>query len=365
MAQTWALPFADTTLLSNTDEIINDGFKTLRTTYIGTADPTVPVVEDGQIWINTTANKVRAHKGSTTIDLGDWAAELGHLRSDGTIDLTGDQSAGGFKLTNLAAPVATTDAVRLSELTNKLDISGSPGTMNAGALLSYQGAPVLTALNLTHKSYVDTKLALAGGTMTGDLSLPVNNTPPADAALRKDFIENMGFSTTIGHRHGGTNSRKVLGTSLDSAATAANQSLTANGDGTSSWRDRINYTPRGSRILVFTWTRGVDAGATWLIVDLDSTTTPPPGATAVFLQMESTAGGIRHPTVSLRKDGDTSVGIPYQFKATSGDSNILFSDWAIIEISSTNRFNIKVDPATGTSTNPNDVLFYAIAYFED
>lgn len=53
----------------------------------------------------------------------------GSIKRNGSVDFSNDQSMGGHKLTNLADPVAVTDAVNKQYLTAQLLINVPPGTM--------------------------------------------------------------------------------------------------------------------------------------------------------------------------------------------------------------------------------------------
>ena len=212
MSQNWNLPIDATDVLSDSRTDINDGIDTLKTNLLGTANPAGALLVDGIIWVNTTDNKLRGRIAGANVDLGDWALEMGHVRKDGTVTMTGALSMGSNKVTNLSAPTASSDAARKSDVDARLAKAGD--TLDSAALLSYSGSITLTdGLNLAHKTYVDSKIAKSGDTgITGRLAY--SSALAASSSVRdhldRDEIEKLvTFSSTVGHNHNGSNSRKV------------------------------------------------------------------------------------------------------------------------------------------------------------
>lgn len=68
-----------------------------------------------------------------------------------------------------------------------------------------------------------------------DSSVHVCVSAAASSAVWKEVAYQDEFDTTLGHDHDGTDSKKVLGTNIDSTSGSADQLLTANGSGGSSW----------------------------------------------------------------------------------------------------------------------------------
>jgi hypothetical protein len=107
MSQIWDFPILGSDVVSDSRTNINDAFDSVRTNFIGTADPLDLV--DGMIWVNTTDSKLRMHAGGTSYDIGDWGVtNLGHIRADGTVAMTGNLDMGTNLISNLAAPTITT-----------------------------------------------------------------------------------------------------------------------------------------------------------------------------------------------------------------------------------------------------------------
>lgn len=144
MSQVWSLPILGTDLLSDSYSEINDAFDSLRSHWIGSADPSSPAPVEGQISINTTSGKVKGKRLADTVNLGDWAAEMGHVRQDGTTPLTANWNVGSFKLTSLAAPTADQDAATKKYVDDSIS---QP--------LTFLSSPVtlITILNSTGSSY--------------------------------------------------------------------------------------------------------------------------------------------------------------------------------------------------------------------
>lgn len=161
--------------------------------------PTYPI--EGQLWYNNTTGQISVYNGSVWSQL--------------QLTITGNLDANGFRLVNLADPIAATDGLNLQYAdTRYLQLSGGVLTGNlvvvnlttsgtsaftgdasfagnvvlsgAGSELTLPNAPVATT-DATNKAYVDTAIAVgvaagistigasyvakAGDTMTGVLSI--------------------------------------------------------------------------------------------------------------------------------------------------------------------------------------------------
>lgn len=204
MSQVWNLPIDATDTLSASRTDLNDAFDALRTTFLGGSDPGSLV--DGQIWVNTTTGKLRGRASAASFDIGDWGvSNLGHVRKDGTIPLTANWDVGAFKITNLGTPTAGGDAATKTYADLKVAKAGDTMT----GLLTLSGDPT-SALHAATKQYADLKVAKAGDTMTGRLTY---SSPPASGAndmLSKTEIQDLAtFNISTGHNHDGTNSRLI------------------------------------------------------------------------------------------------------------------------------------------------------------
>jgi len=308
MAQTWNLPIDATDLLSDSRVDINDGFTAVKTNFIGPSDPTA-LFEDGFIWVNTTSNQVKARISGATVVLGDWTANLGHIRKDGTVTFTGNQNMGGFQITNLADPGSNLNwAARVNELQGRLLRAGDTMT----GFLTLSADPVNTNHAAT-KNYADTKVAKSGDTMTGRLTIPASPAATAGQALRKDEIEVLNsFSVPSGHNHNGVNSRKVTLSSIDTTGLGVNTFPTINGAG------NFTLTPVPSILLIFKDPPAsvVNNGNQFSYADVNVASVTSGDTVAVWLKVTinaSPGGGI----VSLRKNG----AIDPPFWSGSGGTN--------------------------------------------
>ena len=235
MSQTWTteIPAAET--LSTSRTTINDNFDALRSCFIGPADPGGTI--SGQIWINTTDNKVYMRGVSSNIEIGTYnEANLGHLSTSGgtvlgTIDM--DEN----RIINLPeTPTGNQEAVSKAYADLLLPKSGGSGP-NAltGDVYSWRAddsAPSTIAV-LAQKGYVDTKISLAGGTMTDASLFLIADNQPATAGTqalgRNEISAFLNFNTSSGHRHDGTDARKILASDLDPFGSTSNQVLVSNG----------------------------------------------------------------------------------------------------------------------------------------
>lgn len=118
--------------------------------------------------------------------------EMGDVKADGSVPMTGDLNMGGHRITNVSAPTQPTDAVRQSDLKTVSDevdgiISGAtpiilpPATITKiggvkigdGVEVAEDGTISVTP-GLTQEQADERYLQLTGGTMTGDLTLSAN-----------------------------------------------------------------------------------------------------------------------------------------------------------------------------------------------
>jgi hypothetical protein len=232
MSQTWNIPIPGTEVLSVSRTTLNNAFEALKTNWSGAADPTGGIgggLQDGMITINTTSNKIKTRKTSAFINLGDYAAEMGHLRTDGTTSMTGNLNLNSFKITNLAAPVAgSNDSARQVDVETRLSRAGD--TLNSGVALAYQGSITFADGTLINKSYADTNFVLkTNGLFTGraaySVAPPAYN-PTGDLLIllsRDEIAKFTSFSLSQGHDHDGNNSKKVAALNLDVTGSVNNQ----------------------------------------------------------------------------------------------------------------------------------------------
>ncbi len=205
---------------------------TLRALKGGFNGPSAPASPTAfQDWFDTTAGKHK--RRNSTNDAWVIVGDLG-VAYGGALPLSGGTMTGGislastYRITNMPAASSANDAVRKAELDLKAPIDSPSFTTDAQLNVDPPQNNSLTRRSYTEGRY----LKLSGGTMTG--ALTIFAAPAADGqAPRWIDVKNCTvFSTSVGHRHTGSDARKVRVTDLDSAAAAAGAKATSNGDGT-------------------------------------------------------------------------------------------------------------------------------------
>jgi len=138
-----------------------------------------PPAEKGLMFFDTTLNKFRQSvDGSTFVDVPAGSIS-GVIYADGSVAFTADQSMGGFKLTNLAAPVSNGDAA------TKLYVDTSTGTSIAKAIVDAKGDLIVaTAADTVARVAVGTdgQVLVADSTQTAGVKWDTPTTG-ADTAL--------------------------------------------------------------------------------------------------------------------------------------------------------------------------------------
>jgi len=98
--------------------LLNNNFDTLRDKFAGLTDGAITPVAY-QWWLDTTAGKlkIRNAANSAWVDVGDPAtSNLGHLRVDGSLAMTGALDFGTNKGINLVDPTNPQDAATIAKL---------------------------------------------------------------------------------------------------------------------------------------------------------------------------------------------------------------------------------------------------------
>lgn len=221
-------------LLSDSRGYLNNSDEALRTLFSGATAPTSPVAY--QLWVDTANGylKQRNAANNAWVVIGILGSDyFGCLpRSGGT--MTGAIDAGGFALSNLGLGTGLA-AARVQEVDLKAPLAGPVFTGDAKVSQDPAGNDSIPRRSWTEGRY----LKLAGGTMTGAIVLSGDASAvlhPVSLQQLKTFVL---FNTTTGHRHSGTDARKVLGSNLDSAATAAGKTMVADGSGGTSWASLV------------------------------------------------------------------------------------------------------------------------------
>lgn len=224
MSRTFSLPLdGDVDTLSVSDTKLNDTVDALKTTHVGSGDLSSPI--EGQIWVDSGSNLLRARRSADTVTLGKWEPQLGHVAADGTIPLTTTWDVGAQRLTNLAAPSATTDATRKSYVdgffddTTGHDHSGMDGEgpiLDAAVALTNVGAAVDSSMvfkmvsNGAGVSKLSTTLPSSTGSWTSiDISSDTGSDTAAIALLRMGLRYNNSsnipnYRASLSFRRNGT-----------------------------------------------------------------------------------------------------------------------------------------------------------------
>ena len=231
MSQTWHLPLLTTDTLSASRGYLNDAFEALRTCFSGSSEPGTPV--RGQFFVDTDDNTWKIYNGSSWTTLGDIDLAYAGLlpRTAGSsYPLSGSLYCGNYAIKQVATPVDSTDATNKAYADSKLSLAG--GTMT-GAIVC--GANKVTSARTTpnddaefvRKDYVDGKLAKTGGTMSGAISMgstskitDLATATAAGDAVNKSMLDGR-FDTSTGHDHDGTDSKRVPYAALDGAGAPA------------------------------------------------------------------------------------------------------------------------------------------------
>jgi len=250
MSQTWNIPMSTSDTLSASRSYINDALAALQSSFSGSSEPSSPVA--GQWFLDTDDNKLYIYSGSSWRAVGDLDYEYLGLQIRGagvSYPFSDDVYMGSNQIKNLADPAAAQDAVTLNYLqTYYLALAG--GTMGGDITM---GANDITmdhnptaSTDLARKAYVDLMLPLAGGTMGGDIAMGSNKvtglaaaTSAGDAFTYSQYENAMNASS--GHDHSGdtNDGASIEGDDLISTTIDANKILGAVGDGTVEWKSFI------------------------------------------------------------------------------------------------------------------------------
>jgi hypothetical protein len=209
------------TYLNNSDEAI-------VTQFAGPTEPPSPSAY--QPWADTTTGllKYRNAANDAWIVSGVLGSEYQGLLARGGGTMTGPIDMGGQVLTNLGLSTGT-GAARSQEVALKASLDSPAFVTDATLNVDPPGVNSLVRRSWAEGRYLKT----SGGTMTG----PIVLSGSATAALHPYTKQQMDdfASISVGHYHDGSDSRRVLGTSINSAAATSQQSLIANGSGGASW----------------------------------------------------------------------------------------------------------------------------------
>lgn len=227
-------PLLGADLLSDSRSYLNESDDSLRTLFAGSSAPTSPVAY--QLWADTTNGQLKQRNSANDawVVIGILGASmLGALPLSGGT-MTGAIDAGGYAMTNLGLGTGLA-AARQQEVDLKAPTT-SPAFLTDATL----NVDPPTTNSLTRRSYTEGRyLKLAGGTMTGPLVLSADgsaNLNPVSIQQLKTYVL---FNTTTGHRHTGTDARRIQATDLDSGATGEGRVPISTGLGSTTWASLV------------------------------------------------------------------------------------------------------------------------------
>lgn len=211
-----------TDLFSDSYGYLNDSDEALKTLFAGASAPSA--ADPYQLWADTASGllKLRSADGTTWITVGRLGlTDLGHLSKDG-----GQMTApggGGVGIDMNSAPLLNlpagsgTSAARQTEVDQKAPLASPVFATDAQLAADPPTANSLTRRSYTEASYVKK----AGDSLTGALVLAADGSAALHPVTKQQ--QDAKFSPSSGHRHDGSDGRKVRVTDLDVAGGAAGQ----------------------------------------------------------------------------------------------------------------------------------------------
>ena len=184
MAQTWLLPLAGSSLLSDSEDDISDAGEALRTLHSGLTEPTSKVAY--MLWADTTAGvlKIRNAANSAWITVGTLAStNLGLLALSGGT-MTGNIAFGSSqKCTGLAAGSGAGDSVRYEQAILASGVNAHSADQSFGGFKATSLAAPAAGGDAANKTYVDAQVAGVAGMPTGALLAWSTNSAPTGYLL--------------------------------------------------------------------------------------------------------------------------------------------------------------------------------------
>lgn len=221
--------------------------------YADSFDTTLPedLADSGDrvVTVNATADAFA--------DAADWPT-VDNINNAQTYANNAAASAAAASASASAASTSASNAATSASAAATSASAAATSASNAATSEANAAAAATTVLN-THLT--DTTDAHDASAIS---SVPSGNLAASDVQSALDELQSdidSKFDTTTGHDHDGTDSKKVLGTNIDSAATTNGFVLTANGSGGSAWTSpsgvladsvkTTNYTLTDSDDIIF------------------------------------------------------------------------------------------------------------------
>lgn len=335
-------------LLGDSWVYLNDSLDALRRHHEGPSSPASPVPY--MIWFDTATGlaKERNSANDAWITIGRIGTQDRGLlsRDGGTMSSSSAHiNMSGALVRGLGSPSDPLDAARKQELDLKAPLASPTFTGQVTAA----DAPSADT-SLVNRSYTEGRYArLAGGTLTGLFVFPAYGTADYHAVVLKQLREFTTFHTTLGHRHDGSDARKVRATDLDAAgSTGSTQLLRSQGPSSPPvWSV-------GGKPLMFDGdlTLLVNANSTGSFTTVDLSPYIPGEAVSAVLLLEFQAQitdstGMSYMSLQLRKTGSAPTSANKYFfnpglvTVPTWSASPTLRQQAIVELDGSRRFDYK------------------------
>lgn len=330
-------------LLSDSRGYLNETADALRTAFAGAAEPTVKVAY--MLWLDTTTGllKQRNAGNDAWIVVRVYGSAYGGMLplSGGT--MSGPLDMGAQVVSNLGLGTGLA-AARVQELDLKAPIAAPVFTGDARVSQDPAGND-----SIARRSWLEARyLKLTGGTMGGALVLAGNAAADLQAVPYQQLRDMVAFNVSTGHRHTGTDARKVRGLDIDSQSAIAHLPLVATGAGGSTWgaHPAAGVVLHNEPYQVVSTVSGADIP--WTDLDV-AASIPDSSAFAAIAQFRCPSGT---GTVKFRRYG-TSV------DATAQTWTVVGTEWklAVVPIASS-ILTYRVDYATSGSFVLNIIGYF-------
>ena len=345
-----------------------------RSTTSGSV-PTTSDLDTGELGLNTVDKRLYTNNSGTIVELGTYPSSLnvtGNTDLDGTLNVDGASTlasgtvSGNWTVTGtltVSTPTNSTDAASKgyvdTAVANVIDSApGALDTLNELAAAINDDANFATTVT----NSIATKLALAGGTMTGAIDMGSNKitttyTPTDDADLTtKTYVDDI-----LGSATAAATSATAAATSATSAATSATtattQATTATTQATAASTSATNAAT--SETNAATSATSASTSATNAATSATAAATSATNAATSYDEFDDRYLGDKTSDPTVDNDGDALLTGALYFNTTSNEMKVYNgSAWLAID---GNLDNVVEDttPQLGgdLDTNGNDITF--------
>ena len=304
-----------------------------RSTTSGSV-PTTSDLDTGELGLNTADKRVYTNNAGTIVELGTYPSSLnvtGNTDLDGTLNVDGASTlasgtvTGNWTVTGtltVSTPTNSTDAASKgyvdTAVANVIDAApGALDTLNELAAAINDDANFATTIT----NSIATKLALAGGTMTGDIVLGTNKitstaTPATDDTLtRKGYVDGILGSAT----DAATSAAAAASSASDAATSASNSSTSATASAASATAAASSASAAStSETNAATSASSASTSATAAATSATNAATSATNAAASYDAFDDRYLGSKSSAPSVDNDGDALVTGALYFDTTAG-----------------------------------------------